>query len=61
MIARKETRMTRPNEGAVHIVKGMMGSFANFHSQRTKAMKWRIETIRMMYSYGSCIQLRVLD
>jgi hypothetical protein len=53
MMVRKETMITRPNDGAVQIVRGRMGSFATFHSHRTKATKWRIETIRTMYSYGS--------
>jgi hypothetical protein len=54
MMVRKETIITRPNDGAVQIVRGRMGSFATFHSHRTKATKWRIEMIRRMYSYDSC-------
>lgn len=51
-MARKDTIMTRPNEGAVQMVRGRMSCFANFHSQMMKAMKCRIETVRRMYSYG---------
>jgi hypothetical protein len=51
---RNTTMMRAPIDGAVQISKGRIGAFAIFASQKTKAQRLSIATIKRIYSYGFC-------
>lgn len=54
MNERKTTTRSGRMEGAVKIEMGIMGAEVIFDSQNRKARKWRMETMRRVYSYGFC-------